>query len=602
MGMSDPLGNIAPENIAAALRGFYTPPKPGGVVIEGDDLIELLQTLPSLSTEDHVDPILVQIQKHHRGASLDPKDHAIVAFVDDVITNVLRQTDLDFKLEAFIRDLAPFVALIALNDGIRATTEKHPVYTLIDTLILQCIGWSEDLGILGDQYMEKVELMVRTMIKGKTTLEQCQEELDTFFGKENPIYTKMEQRLVDSEMDVLAGEKGKFYAAELLNHQMAKKPLPLFIIFMLQGSWYEFLQDVFINYGQKSKEWQNVAKLTEALIWSLQAQPEKEKHASLMESLPGKITSFCSQMKFDTSQVEACMGDVEEEYRLIKENSPSDPCDFELLEIDQAMSEGGKRIDEKVLATIGKYKERQWFLYDDKKESDEKVARLMLILNWHDTERLLFTNHNRRKVLHMSYGELASHMEAGTVKTLTPKAGSHEIARTHLITVIHGIQQQKKKEIEIEEVSERKQVSQEYLVKRKAALNQALEQHKKLAEEKQRRAMVLRQKAAKKHEAAEAAVKALKVEAWVKLPVMEGTLTPCRLVAIIPGSDKYIFANKAGIKVAEYTGGQLSHMIVTENSEILDTGAEFQSVLASVVTGLREDRNKSYDELTGDTA
>ena len=46
---------------------------------------------------------------------------------------------------------------------------------------------------------------------------------------------------------------------------------------------------------------------------------------------------------------------------------------------------------------------------------------------------------------------------------------------------------------------------------------------------------------------------------------------------------------------------QLSNLIVTENSEILDTGAEFEDVLASVVTGLRDNRNKSYEELTGET-
>ena len=82
---------------------------------------------------------------------------------------------------------------------------------------------------------------------------------------------------------------------------------------------------------------------------------------------------------------------------------------------------------------------------------------------------------------------------------------------------------------------------------------------------------------------------------------MEGTLTPCKLVAIIAAADKYIFANRAGIKVAEYTSGQLAQMIVTENSEILDTGAEFESVLSQVVTGLRADKNKSFDELTGNT-
>jgi hypothetical protein len=39
-------------------------------------------------------------------------------------------------------------------------------------------------------------------------------------------------------------------------------------------------------------------------------------------------------------------------------------------------------------------------------------------------------------------------------------------------------------------------------------------------------------------------------------------------------------------------------MIIAENSEILDTGAGFDSVLATVVTGLRDSKNKSYDQLT----
>jgi len=40
-------------------------------------------------------------------------------------------------------------------------------------------------------------------------------------------------------------------------------------------------------------------------------------------------------------------------------------------------------------------------------------------------------------------------------------------------------------------------------------------------------------------------------------------------------------------------------MLIAENSEILDTGAEFETVLSSVVSALRDNKNKSYDELTG---
>ena len=81
---------------------------------------------------------------------------------------------------------------------------------------------------------------------------------------------------------------------------------------------------------------------------------------------------------------------------------------------------------------------------------------------------------------------------------------------------------------------------------------------------------------------------------------MQGILTPCKLVAILPG-EKYVFANRSGVRIAEYTMRQLSNLIVTENSEILDTGTEFEHVLANVIIGLRDSRAKSYEELTGET-
>ncbi|XOV88091.1 MAG: DUF1631 family protein [Pseudomonadota bacterium] len=600
--MADPLANIKPENITAALKGFYTPPKPGNAVVEGDALITLLQALPALSVNAHVDPILVQIPKHHPGVSLNAADHALVAFVDDCITQVLRQTDLDYKIESFIRDLAPHVAVIALQEDARAITRRQPIWTLLDTLMTECVGWSEDLGILGDQYMEKVEQIVRDFVTRRSTLEECQQQLDTLFEKERPLFEKMEKRLCDQELGTLIGEKGKYYAAEMLNQYMNGKPLSLFIIFMLQGSWYEFLCDIFVNYGMRSEEWQNVTKLTEALIWSLQPQKNRDKQAAIIKALPGQIREFCSKLSMDTEQAESCIADVEAEHEKILAGEPSEPCDFDLLPVDTTVAEGSTVMERTALKQIERMKEGQWFIYDDKRESEEKVARIKLILNWRDTQRMLFTNHNRRKVLQMSYVEFSGHQAAETIKLLNPRAGAHEIARTHLLIAIQGIQAQKKKEVEVVEVAERKQISQEYLTKRKAALLRALEQHQKLALAKEKRARVLREKAEKKLAAAQAAVKGLNVDAWVKLPVVENTLMACRLVAHIPASDKYIFANRAGIKVAEYSGSQLSNMIVTENSEILDTGAEFQNVLASIVSGLREDRNKSYDELTGDTA
>jgi hypothetical protein len=222
-----------------------------------------------------------------------------------------------------------------------------------------------------------------------------------------------------------------------------------------------------------------------------------------------------------------------------------------------------------------------------------------LILNWQETEQVLLTNHNRRKVVHMSHGKMINHLKSGVLRKLSPSRSAADTFKYHLFTVLKAVSDQNKREKLIEEQKKRRAVSKEYTSHRKETLVEELALLQKRAERKKQRAMVLRHKANKKQAVAESTVKSLRQDAWVKLPVMEGTLTPCKLVAIIPANQTYIFANRAGLKIAEYSASQLAHMIVTENSEILDTGAEFESALANVVSGLRAVKNKSYAELTG---
>ncbi|MDB4150389.1 DUF1631 domain-containing protein [Pseudomonadales bacterium] len=600
--MHDLVQRLTPEKIATALLGFYAPHKPTSATLPRAELIELLENLPALSAAEHVDPVLVQVEKYHSNVILSQADRATLAYIDDCVTQILRQTDLDFRIEAFIRNLTPYIAVMALRQGVKSIFEPQPILNLMNTLINEGLGWSEDLGILGEQFMDKIELMVRAMVSSRMSLEDCQSELDLMFSKDKPIFKKMEARLLDVEMKVLSRQKAKYYAAELLNQQMTDKKLPLFMIFVLQGSWYEFLQQVLSAYGEESPAWQKVTKLTEALIWSIQVQPDTARQATLMESLAGHIQAFCQKMNFDTSAVEACLEDLALEHEAIREGTPSSACDFELIKVEQSSLLSQQQLDASVLADIREIQPGQWYLHDDKRDPEEKVARIKLILNWQDTMRLLFTNHNRRKVLHMSYPEFAQYLAEGTLKPLSPKSSTWEVIKQHLLTVVQGVQVQKQKESKVETPQDKKLVTREYLDRRKNEIMTAMEQHKRTAELKQKRALVLREKAQQKILAATNAIESLRVDAWLKLPVMEGTLTPCRLVAVIAAADKYIFANRHGLKVGEFSKGQLIQMLIAENSEILDTGAEFENVLSSVVSALRDNKNKSYDELTGANA
>ena len=602
--MADKIPELAPpEKIITALIHHYSLESPAASASDTNRLIDLLSKLPSLSAEDHLDTLAVQLETHDPGGVFSKDDMAVISFVDDAVTDVLARTDLDFKVESFIRNLAPRIAALGLTNDIHTVTAPNELFDLMDLIIEECIGWSEDLGFLGHQFMEKVGETISGYSSNRLSTTQCIKDLKALFKKEAPQFKRLEKRLCESELDVLSGKKGEFISAEALNKAMTGNQLPLFIIFMLQGPWYEFLQDVYVHYGgDKSKEWQSVLKLTEAIMWSLQPGKDRAKQSELTQSIPAHIKSFCKKADFDTKLVISALADLEAEYESINAGDPSEGCDFDLLETDDSMAAVLQDASRKTVDEIKKIPRGQWFLYDDPAEPEEKVARIKLILNWTETKQLLLTNHNRRKVVHMSYGEMMNHLNSGVLKKLNTMKPAAETFKAHLLAVLKTVSNQNKKEKKLEVQQERRAVSQEYLLQRKEDLGKKLELLRRQAEKKKHRAMILRHKVQKKYDAAAATISTLKPDAWLRLSIMEGVQTPCKLVAIIASNQTYIFANRAGLKVAEYTASQLAHMIVTENSEILDTGAEFESALETVVSGLREDKSKSYEELTGDSS
>ncbi len=598
--MSEP--KINDQQIQVALVSYYTPPEPVAAAIGGSELEELLNRLPALSLEGQVGSLLNQIRQYHPGISLGRTDTATLRFIDDTVADFLTKTDLDYRVECILRALLPYYAVDVIQNGVSTSiqTSGQPILSLLDLLLSECVGWSEDLGILGDQYMEKIDEPIALLVKGRVTLEDCLAQLRGDFEKENRLSRKMEATLADKELAILEERKAKLRASKLLNREMADHKLPMFTIFLLQGAWHDFLQEIIVHYGEDSKEWQNAEKLTEALIWSLQPGKNKAKQYAVMESLPGHITDFSSKLKFDTSTIVNALADIQEEYEQIKRGEPSEPCEFDLLDQDDSLI-SGVDLDSDLLEQLSALSNGDWFLYDDKNEPEEKIARLRIIMNSASSERLLFTNHNRRKGMQLNYTQMAMQLRDGTIKPLSP-IPMQELFKVHLNRVLQNVSDQNKKKKKLADEQEQLRLSQEYTRDRKTTQTEKQKKLLKILELKKKRSLALRRKAERKLKFAVEAVSQLRPDAWVKLPLMVGTLTPAKLVAIIPGNEKYIFANRAGIKVAEYTASQLSNMLVTENSEILDTGDEFENVLSSVVVGLRQNRSKSFAELTGDTS
>jgi len=217
----------------------------------------------------------------------------------------------------------------------------------------------------------------------------------------------------------------------------------------------------------------------------------------------------------------------------------------------------------------------QWISYTPPGAPAEKTAKLLVLVNWEQAGIIVVTNHNRRRSLRLSYADLARSLEVGTSKLLPLSISVKDAFETHLSGLLSAPERH---------------------VPLTAALGGI---HKESRLQRAIRTRHLRRKARRKLALAVQTVESLDAGAWIGLPLMKGTLTPCRLATKVNGGDTLVFCNRQGIKVAELSPGQLANLIVTENSRILDTGDEFAKVLESVVRDQRSRRSGAFIEATG---
>jgi len=83
-------------------------------------------------------------------------------------------------------------------------------------------------------------------------------------------------------------------------------------------------------------------------------------------------------------------------------------------------------------------------------------------------------------------------------------------------------------------------------------------------------------------------VDSMVVGAWVEFTGKGVETTRCKLAAIIRASGKYIFVNRVGIKVAEYTRSSLINAATQGRISMLDNALLFDRALESVIGHLRE--------------
>ncbi|KRA27673.1 DUF1631 domain-containing protein [Pseudomonas sp. Root569] len=83
-------------------------------------------------------------------------------------------------------------------------------------------------------------------------------------------------------------------------------------------------------------------------------------------------------------------------------------------------------------------------------------------------------------------------------------------------------------------------------------------------------------------------VQQLRIDTWIELQQNDAPILRCKLTAIMPPANTYVFVSRAGLKVLEQTAGQLALAFKRGALRTLDNGLLFERALAAVVGNLRQ--------------
>ncbi|MBD2859759.1 DUF1631 domain-containing protein [Spongiibacter sp. KMU-158] len=90
-------------------------------------------------------------------------------------------------------------------------------------------------------------------------------------------------------------------------------------------------------------------------------------------------------------------------------------------------------------------------------------------------------------------------------------------------------------------------------------------------------------------------INALRVGCWVDLRQEADKTLRCRLAAVINGIGKYIFVNRAGIKVAEFNREGLMAALMDDSLVIIEDHMMFDHALESVISNMREMKDRPLE-------
>lgn len=390
------------------LEGFADPAfsAQGGQAMPRDELIGYIRASDKYDLSP-LEAVLIQTDLIGDPALPTPEDSAALAWVGAAYKHWEQNYPLDESLAGQLRRLKPVLALMALADPQFYTPGIHPLHQALDALQEAAVGWQDGLGRAGEPVQK---LIAQTVDDALASLEENGAGLMAILRAATESaqrlqtrQQRMSKRAADVERGQLRAARARINAAEMINEEIARFPIPAEIGSFLTGPWYESAQLVLLKFGDRADQWTKFKQTTSALINSLQPAEDGKPALESVSAISSGMKQWLLSLQHDEQACEQAISVIEYIHLRVARGE----------DIERAMT-GPIPVSEKARAAGDKtvnldgVTSGQWFEVDARKGG---TLRIQLAMMQEDEQRLLFCNQAGAKVQSLDYASFAQLLE-----------------------------------------------------------------------------------------------------------------------------------------------------------------------------------------------
>ncbi|MFT7244174.1 MAG: hypothetical protein ACI82A_001524 [Candidatus Azotimanducaceae bacterium] len=575
------------------------------------DVGEVASYLATLADFPDASTLVGHIRSNQPDWQLDDLSLAVLCSTDDCATVIFRITQIAPQIGTQFRRVLPLLAANLLHAPGLAIAKQPTLLMILDSLNQGMVGWTEGLGAGSNKLQGVFNDTIEKLLSKGIDYDAVLVDVAAFMSKESNKIHRLEERLAASETGLVRSKQAKVLAANLINKKARNRVVTESLSAFLRGPWYDSIQFLVNEKGIHSEAWQRAGALTETLLWTYQpidseredAEQERQRLYRLIEHLPQEIRELLVALQHATDVAETALDTLEVDHVGIVSGMPPDYIEFEPVPCE--VTESQSTVSQVLLRKVKELSSGQWFSHVEA----DKTQLIKLVLKLDDVNQLLFTNRNGMKVMQKSFDEFAYDLSSHVVKSINPDAVFSSTFNTYYRGLVDEFRKHRQliadRKAEVDRLDDDRTSAQIKAQDEARQLGLAKEDAERNRQEaiKVTRLKKAREEAEKSENSDLVAeyttiVASLGTGAMIRLPDATGEKQDCKLAVRIAAADKMIFVDQAGMKAGDYKAQQLVELLVAGAAELGDLGVEFEDTLAAIVTKLRSDREKSYDDLT----